>query len=128
MKHLLILGTLWISVFSSICLGDSPIAIHPPAPKFSMSEAIKLVSAQIQKDSERKDHYISKIELIESSMVPPPQGSSRHWKAVSRKHREKKAEEVILYVGMDGKLSEIPPAGNSGTREKGDDGKNKECH
>ncbi len=104
-------------------MGDSPIAAHPPAPEFSMIEAIKLVSAHIKKDSEHEDHYISKIELLESSMVFPPRGSSRHWIVVSRKHREERAKEFILYVGMDGRVSEAPPAGKATTGEQGGGGK-----
>lgn len=75
-----------------------------------MTEAIKLVSAHLKKDSEREDYYISKIELAESSMVPPPHGSSRHWVVVSRKQGDERAKEFILYVSMNGKISEAPPS------------------
>ena len=104
-------------------MGDSPIAAHPPAPEFSMIEAIKLVSSHLKKDPQREDHYICKTELVESSMVPPPRGSSRHWKVVSRKHGEERAREVILYVGMDGKVSETPPARETTTGEQGGGGR-----
>jgi len=104
-------------------MGDSPIASHPAAPEFSVIEAIKLVSAHIKKDSEREDHYISKIELVESSMVPAPRGSSRHWIVVSRKHREERAKEITLYVSMDGRVSETPPARKATTGESGGGGK-----
>ena len=104
-------------------MADSPIAAHPPAPEFSMIEAIKLVSAHIKKDPKREGHYISKIELVESSMIPPPRGSSRHWKVVSRKHREERAKEIILYVSMDGRVSAIPPARKTTTGNQGSGGK-----
>jgi len=91
-------------------MGDSPIAVHPPAPEFSMIESIKSVSAHMKKNSEREDHYISKIELVESSMVPAPRGSSRHWMVVTRKHGEERAKEVILYVSMEGMVTDTPPA------------------
>ena len=106
-------------------MADSPIAGHPPVPEFSMIEAIKLVSSHIKKDPKREGCYISKIELVESSMVPPPRGSSRHWKVVSRMHREERAMEVILYVSMDGRVSETPPARKTTTGERSGGGKGK---
>lgn len=125
MKHLPIFCVLWHCMFSGICRADSPIAAHSRAPKVSMIEAIKLVSAHLKKDPKSKDYYLSKIELVEASMVPPPRGSFRHWKVVGRRHREERAKEVVLYVGMDGRVSERPPVRKSTTGERGGGGKDK---
>lgn len=108
----LLLAVLSLCLSLGLCHADSPIPGHPAPPELSLVEAIELFSDYLEKDPAWRGYYLSKIELVEASMMPPPRGSARHWIVVGRKHREEKAKELVLFLAMDGMISATPPARN----------------
>lgn len=101
--------TIVVLALSAYCFGTSPLAHHPNRPPVGIADAILSAVDHIRNENDGAELYISKIELIEGSVIPAPRGSERHWKITAQRAGEERKKVAVYYIDMTGAVSTVPP-------------------